>query len=131
MTVDWHDVPRGFYALRVIDVLDDAGDYPTLGYKMFQRRAPRTYKSGRTVGRNRWIRSYALADGFTWERFRENCPEDNELSRRSDIDDILYEPQRAQAEFGRFTGRCGCCGRTLSDPNSKMRGIGPECAGLR
>jgi hypothetical protein len=23
--------------------------------------------------------------------------------------------------------RCGCCGRTLSDPESVARGIGPEC----
>lgn len=37
----------------------------------------------------------------------------------------------AQADYGRLTGRCGCCGRTLTDPASKMRGIGPECAATR
>jgi hypothetical protein len=61
----------------------------------------------------------------------ENALDDDEYCRRSDIDDILRDPERAQAEFGKLTGRRGCCGRTLTDPDSKMRGIGPECAGLR
>lgn len=32
-----------------------------------------------------------------------------------------------QAEFF-HEGRCGCCGRTLTTPESVERGIGPECA---
>lgn len=28
----------------------------------------------------------------------------------------------------RHEGRCGCCGRTLTTPDSLTRGIGPECA---
>jgi Family of unknown function (DUF6011) len=33
------------------------------------------------------------------------------------------------AAFGKTTGVCGCCGRTLTDPLSVQRGIGPICWG--
>ena len=32
------------------------------------------------------------------------------------------------ARFGLLTGVCACCGRTLTDPESIARGIGPVCA---
>lgn len=32
------------------------------------------------------------------------------------------------AAYGRRTGVCGCCGRTLTDPKSIAAGIGPICA---
>ena len=32
-----------------------------------------------------------------------------------------------RALFGRLTGRCGCCGKALTDPKSKLIGIGPDC----
>ena len=129
MATDWHDVPKGFYALHVHEVDEP---YELLGYKLFERKTPRTFKNGRTVGGHGWRRSYALAPGITasraaFDKLRENALDDTEYCRRSDIDEILYDPEGAQADFGKLTGRCGCCGRTLTDPNSKMRGIGPEC----
>jgi hypothetical protein len=33
------------------------------------------------------------------------------------------------AEYGKLYGRCMICGRTLTDPESIERGIGPICAG--
>ena len=27
----------------------------------------------------------------------------------------------------KHAGKCGCCGRTLTEPTSLLRGIGPEC----
>jgi len=133
MAVDWHDVPKGFYALHVYETDEP---YELLGYKLFERKVPRTFKNGRTVGRDAWRRSYVLAPGITpsraaFDKLHENALDDTEYGRRSDIDDVLYDPDRARADFGKLTGRCGYCGRTLTDPNSKMRGIGPECAGLR
>ena len=32
-----------------------------------------------------------------------------------------------RALYGQLTGRCGRCGRLLTDPVSKVAGIGPEC----
>lgn len=36
---------------------------------------------------------------------------------------------KALALFGKSTGICGCCGRTLTDPLSITRGVGPICWG--
>jgi hypothetical protein len=38
------------------------------------------------------------------------------------------ELTEAQALFGREIGRCGKCGRHLTDESSRQRGLGPECA---
>lgn len=43
---------------------------------------------------------------------------------------VLIPPFAAQAareRFGQEMGRCGCCGRTLTDETSRARGIGPDC----
>ncbi|HTY35131.1 DUF6011 domain-containing protein [Mycobacterium sp.] len=135
MATDWHDIPRGHYAIAVYD--DDDEDYTLLGYKLFERKVPQTYKNGRTVGCDGWKRSYALAPGTTpsraaFDKLRENALDDTEFCRRCDIDSLLSDLDWHREEFGRLTGRCGCCGKTLTDPDSKMRGIGPECIkGLR
>jgi hypothetical protein len=41
---------------------------------------------------------------------------------------IAADPLGAAVEHGRKTGRCACCNRTLTDPVSVERGIGPICA---
>jgi hypothetical protein len=37
------------------------------------------------------------------------------------------QPLQAMQQFGRLTGRCSCCRRTLTDPVSVQLGIGPIC----
>jgi len=41
---------------------------------------------------------------------------------------IAADPKSAAVAYGRLTGQCSCCGRTLSDPASVDLGIGPICA---
>ena len=41
---------------------------------------------------------------------------------------IAADPTAAAVAYGRLTGSCACCGRTLSDPASVALGIGPICA---
>lgn len=41
---------------------------------------------------------------------------------------IAANPQEAMLAYGREIGRCGHCNRTLTDANSRERGIGPVCA---
>lgn len=41
---------------------------------------------------------------------------------------IAVDPAGAAREFGRVTGTCCCCGRTLTDAESIAAGIGPICA---
>jgi hypothetical protein len=40
---------------------------------------------------------------------------------------IEVDPRRALEDHGTRTGRCGCCGRLLTDPTSVSIGIGPVC----
>jgi hypothetical protein len=40
---------------------------------------------------------------------------------------IAADPMGALARFGREIGSCGHCGRTLTDEESRARGIGPVC----
>lgn len=41
---------------------------------------------------------------------------------------IAKDPAAASLAYGRELGHCGVCGRTLTDPDSIDRGIGPVCA---
>lgn len=45
------------------------------------------------------------------------------------VGEIANDPQAASARYGHEIGACGICGRTLTDPESIERGIGPVCAG--
>jgi len=42
--------------------------------------------------------------------------------------EILKDPVTAMNEYGIRLGVCGCCGRTLTARDSRLRGIGPICA---
>jgi hypothetical protein len=42
-------------------------------------------------------------------------------------DAIAADVDGARARFAVFAIRCGCCGKTLRTPQSKVAGIGPEC----
>ena len=41
---------------------------------------------------------------------------------------IAVDPKEASLRYGREIGRCGVCGRTLTNQDSRDRGIGPVCA---
>lgn len=43
---------------------------------------------------------------------------------------INAAPILAKEAYGKLLGQCGCCGRSLTDPESRARGIGPECLKL-
>jgi hypothetical protein len=40
---------------------------------------------------------------------------------------IAEDPMEAMLTYGREIGRCGHCGRTLTDEDSRAAGIGPVC----
>jgi hypothetical protein len=41
---------------------------------------------------------------------------------------LAADPLVIVAEYGKLTGACSFCGRTLTDPDSKRNGYGPVCA---
>lgn len=52
------------------------------------------------------------------------------MKRARILNRILEDgPQAAMLRYGREIGSCGHCGRTLTDEDSRARGIGPICAG--
>lgn len=47
----------------------------------------------------------------------------------SRVETVMRDPLAAAKEYGVRTGKCSCCGRELTDPNSIAAGIGPICEG--
>jgi uncharacterized protein DUF6011 len=44
-----------------------------------------------------------------------------------DIAEILADPHIARVKYGQWRQECGYCGRNLTDWESRLRGIGPDC----
>jgi hypothetical protein len=66
------------------------------------------------------------------ERFASvySDPQQSEVFHMTALDAltiIAADPKAAAVRFGRQTGKCSCCGRTLTDPESIRLGIGPIC----
>lgn len=49
------------------------------------------------------------------------------IALEQQLADAARDPQAAAIEYGKASGSCACCGRTLSDPVSIWGGIGPIC----
>lgn len=68
---------------------------------------------------------YGRLDGRTGEA-------DSRLAQHADILAVLYEleqnPSEKIREFSQIMGRCGICGRGLTNEKSRLQGIGPICA---
>lgn len=50
-----------------------------------------------------------------------------DADRLAYIKSICADPEAAAVAYGKMTGNCACCGKTLSDPKSIALGIGPVC----
>lgn len=50
-------------------------------------------------------------------------------NKRRILEKIAEDPESASKDYGKQIGRCGICGRTLTDDDSRAAGIGPICAG--
>lgn len=53
--------------------------------------------------------------------------EQGTLALEQQLAAIAADPQAAAIAYGRSSGNCACCNRTLSDPVSIYGGIGPVC----
>lgn len=54
-------------------------------------------------------------------------PVRNREERTRIIDEISKDARQAMLRYGRELGKCGHCGRTLTDEESRAYGIGPVC----
>jgi hypothetical protein len=122
VTAWWADIPLGYYAW---DIVYQDDDYPVVGYTTF-RRSPKGFRLGATyrLPANDLLpepdrRDYVYDMAWTVAAIRDLVPA------------VIRDADKDRARFGQLTGRCGCCSRVLTDPRSKLRGIGPDCwAGL-
>lgn len=129
----WQDVPRGHYAIDIVEMPCDCLDKGAeewchhmpelLGYHLFERKRDR-FVFGAT-----WV-----APGVDNDRALSVIAQEREDAAalyggwRQMIYSYLSDtPDYYRVMYGKFTGKCGVCGRRLIDPQSKLRGIGPEC----
>jgi len=68
-----------------------------------------------------------LEDGGRLTLFRGRIG-DATLAVTSSLQAAEQDPLEAAKQYGRMSGRCGVCGRDLTDPESIAAGIGPVCA---
>lgn len=99
-----HDVPAGRYAVDTEDghVAFFIVDRPTEG---------------------RWA-------GYTFVKLQVSDSESNvsRAAAKTILAKIAVDPAAASTRYGREIGRCGVCGRTLTNEASRAAGIGPVCA---
>lgn len=65
-----------------------------------------------------------VADGIEFSAATSAAPADT-LAR---LAAVAADPAGEAIRYGRLTGRCSCCSRPLSDPESVAAGIGPICS---
>jgi uncharacterized protein DUF6011 len=71
-------------------------------------------------------------NGYTFVKVMasdETWPVKDRAKREAILAEIAKDPKAASLAYGREIGACGVCGRTLTDPDSIDKGIGPVCAG--
>lgn len=102
----------------------DFSGIPTGRYAITARGTTRYYRLDRPTS-GRW-------DGWTFLNLTDAAGDTLESIRGAERGRILAlisrDPHSASVAYGKATGVCGICFRTLSNPNSLARGIGPICA---
>lgn len=109
----WQDIPRGHYAIPIVD---PDPPFATIGAVIYQRKRDRLV-GPRLVG----------SVDVDWQTLRDEASfayDDRDWC----INEFLTDPDYHRANYGTWSGRCGICHRRLTDPDSKIRGIGPDCA---
>ena len=111
--IDLTDLPSGYYAVP-------GGD------TRLKVRVARPTKASRWYG---WT---FVSDGAEYgarKNYGKQAPSGKYQGEIQDaLRSILANPLEAQKAYGKLTGTCGRCGRTLEDAESIANGIGPICA---
>lgn len=101
----WPTIPEGCYA--VVDPADGI-------LKFFSVSKP-------TQGK--W-QGYTFVSIFA---SNEKYPLKNPMMRGRILLEISKDPKAAMLRYGKEIGRCGHCGRQLTNEESRAKGIGPVC----
>lgn len=111
-------LPNGRYAWPLYDWVnhDGIGDAPLIGHLVYWK-----HRNGRLS-----ISAQALTPEHK-AHLRANWQADENGDREYHLACIVDDPARYAGDWGKHSGHCGLCGRALTDPHSRERGIGPEC----
>jgi len=74
------------------------------------------------------VKFYAVHDGQVWALASDDELPLSPRASQAVAAAIAADPEGASVRYGLTVGRCGRCGRTLTDPDSIAAGIGPVCA---
>ena len=107
-TAELVSVPAGYYALRDPNGEDEADI-------SFYR-----VEYGRTA--TKW-EGHVFVSRFHGDNLRPVL----HLERAEVLERISRDPAAASMLYGERIGKCGVCGKTLTDPESRAQGIGPVC----
>jgi hypothetical protein len=110
------NVAHGHYAIQVRDFECAATGGGGLVWKFYKVDKPQ-----RGAYKGRTYLSVQASDDFHLVR--------GAAAQLAIFQAIGFNPQKAMTDYGHQLGRCGICHRTLTDPESIARGIGPVCAG--
>jgi hypothetical protein len=77
-----------------------------------------------TPTEGRWA-GYTFVDVMASD---DRWPIRDKAQREAILAEIEADPMAALTRYGQEIGACGHCGRTLTDADSRARGIGPVCA---
>lgn len=87
-------------------------------------RAPDT---GKNAG-HLYVKAGAIYQGKITPEDKFLAVKEAEPTTLTALQTIAESPAEAAMKYGKATGSCSCCGRTLTDPKSIAAGIGPICA---
>ena len=102
-------VPRGSYA---VPTTSDGAVNETAFYKL-------------------WIAEFNASNRGAWVLYQQISDRFDRMPRyiaNNVLKQIADRPQHYAALYGHAIGKCGICGRTLTNDESRSRGIGPICA---
>jgi hypothetical protein len=133
LNLDLSGLPDGNYAFPNPDKTS-SHDHLYFQVKRARKRAwrDRLFVWGHRIRGGEWVEAGTIEvrewSSDTKRLFGEQKPLDVYRGEYEEIlVEIMKDPEDHARLFGRKIGRCGVCGKTLTDDTSLAEGIGPEC----
>ena len=118
------DIPNGHYAILEFAPVEGMENVIDEDGKPVMEPTWKFYKVNHGKEGSQW-------EGFTFLDIQagdDYHPIKNAAHKSLILATIQGNPEKAMADYGLQLGRCGICMRTLTNPESIARGIGPKCA---
>lgn len=133
LNLDLSGLPDGNYAFPNPDPTA-SHDHLYFQVKRQRKRAyrDRLYVWGHKTRGGEWVEAGTIEvrewSSDTKRLFGEHKLDDVYRGEHEEVlQKIMEDPREASVLFGRKIGKCGICGKTLTDDLSLAHGIGPEC----